>query len=154
MSPFPMRPAKGVETYEPSRAEFNAAKAKAKAKADPVLGVSVLPLWESPVLFLHASEVAPHEVDQAMDEAAYALSQQHQDDLSLFEAELTKALIAKGMPMVFIQPGAPGHQEAMRAARKKLVHDFASMEPIAPCDHAEAKDGCRSCDFILSRRVS
>lgn len=148
MSPFPMEPRKGVETYEPSKAEFLAAKTAALSRP------TEKPEWTAPVLFLHASEVAPDEVDEAMDSAAYALSQQHMDDLSLFEAELTKALIGKGMPMVFIQPGAPGHKEAMRQAKKHLVQDFTSAEPIRPCDHEGYTKGCRACEFVAVRRGS
>lgn len=149
MSPFPMKPMGGVEAWEPSRAEVDAIKLSTAVDKS-----GDKPAWTTPVLFLHASEVAPHEVDEAMDGAAYALSQEHQDDLSIFEAALTRELMAKGMPLVFIQPGAPGHKEALREARKHLVQDFSAQEPIKPCDHAAYTKGCRACDFIVVRRTS
>lgn len=108
--------------------------------------------WETPALQLYRSWVAPSESGRAMDDAAYALSQQHQDDLARFEAALTMELQAKGMPMVFIQLGAPGHKEAVRAARKHLVQDFATTEPIRPCDHVVTTKGCRACEFLASKR--
>lgn len=150
MSPFPMEPRKGVETYEFSRAEYLAAEGAALALSR----LAEKPEWTEPVFFLHAGDMKTYTLEEKVDEAAYALSQRHQDDLVLFEAELTKALIGKGMPMVFIQPGAPGHKEAMRQAKKHLVQDFASAEPIRPCDHEGYTKGCRACEFVAVRRGS
>jgi len=84
------------------------------------------PTWEAPVIQLHAdrSERETYTLEELVDEAAYALSQQHQDDLATFEAALTKELAAKGMPMVFIQPGAPGHAAARRRALGMLDKQF------------------------------
>lgn len=90
----------------------------------------VKPAWETPWLMEHYSGIfdhgiigeAPHQ--KIVDEAAYALSQEHQGDLAEFEDALTGELAAKGMPLVFIQPRAPGHKKARRRAFKFLEKQF------------------------------
>jgi hypothetical protein len=130
MDPREAPPVPKVETWEPTREEYE----RAKELSTPVHNPGDKPLWSEPVLFLHASEVAPHEVEEAMAGAAYALSQQHQDDLGRFEALLTQELAAKGVPFVFIQPGAPGHKEAKRVAKDHARRAFENDAPFHP-DH-------------------
>lgn len=90
------------------------------------------PAWESPVLQLYSRWVAPDQADCVMDDAAYALSEQHQSDLRTFEAEVTAQMQAKGYPVVMIQPGDPGHAEAKKNAIKICLASHEMDEPYHP----------------------
>ncbi len=75
------------------------------------------------------------EIQESEDkDLSYALSDRCQDDLSVFESALTKALAAKDIPFVFIQPGAPGHKEAKKIARRIAARNFNGEAPWHP-DH-------------------
>lgn len=160
--PYPMEPVvpnggqpvdKSAETYEPKRGEIEAAK-EALARRDLYDAVAgAITTWDTPVIFEHSKgkDFTDKTLEEKVDEAAHALSPEHQDELRAFESAMTKELAAKGIPFVFIQPGDPGHKEAVAEAKKHLVQDFTADEPIRPCDHESIVSGCRACSFKVGQ---
>lgn len=58
----------------------------------------------------------------------------YDQDLDDFEAAMTAECIKQGLPMVFIQPGAPGHKQAKSAAVRAFVRKHNLDAPYHP-DH-------------------
>ena len=66
--------------------------------------------------------------------------------LDEFEAAMTEACLNAGLPMIFIQPGAPGHKEQKKRAIKMMMSSFGQAA-IKPCEHNIYQDGCQSCEY-------
>jgi hypothetical protein len=56
----------------------------------------------------------------------------YDQDLNDFESAMTAECIKQGLPMVFIQPGAPGYEQSKKAAVRAFVRKHNSDAPYHP----------------------